>query len=1405
MGALSNLFGDDSDSPFFLPGPSQTGTDDYSFLGALGNLWSESKAIGKGIGGLALQPLHDADLFVRRNIGSTATGALPVLANLALPGIGATVSESLESEAKKAPDDRAYATDDLLKQAVFDWSRTAERDERDDRVDSGFWNELGEDTSNVLSNVMPAAQSDIIQRYGALVPRGLERGSVVGRGAGEVGRELYEHPLSAITDVLGVAFAGGKAASAGASAAFPRVMPGLAALDAGGTAGPLARTVAKIHPGAPERAAQMLAGETDDLAWLGGVRKTMRSTGKTETGGIVYKNKPLNPTRRYAGNLANRLASQKVGKSSVVLRAARAAGATQEEIRSLSRGLAPMTEEAGQAILEQAKGNLDLDFAQARARGAGGRFEVADEADDIDFQGVSADPLELAGITPKRMLWNRIHHASTQEGVERIYKPMVDARLLRKATDNAITGHSNRHMHQRQAENKDMQGIVRRNGVGGDPTLHHVIQRENNASYGRLELDDVEANYSKGAASELTPEQVRALKEGMDYKGVSRDGTWVELPSAINKAGLIDAAGIAEKVARSLDGQLDPSTTSSLAVVNTPTGQVSVRMQTARTARHMDVIDDDLDRIRVLRDDVAGAEAAIRDFDVNELPPGTDEMVALGRLQKAQARAERKLMAAERVVRDLTDGMLADQVYGVEGFMSESRVWIHRNISQRALRRGDLDYETILNRAYRPKVWNDHGPWEGLEKRAPWTKRWLKENADELEAAELKPNERRLAAFEAYDDWFEEQKGTAQWIERWDQDHANGIQTPLYFPHFDPRRLKTSDYLMTYGAHGMETKARPSTLKENQLYLMANDLYDKDVPEILARVAAQHNRYDEILDLSNHLVKEFGRKVTHHDQVAEGEGWFSPKLQQILFQDRKEMEGSFVDHMTSKENVGEDWAQTFDEVLPGQEQRAAVLATGESELVAMPKAVLRQIEGMTRYSLGTKGQIWWDTPTNVWRALVLAGSPRWLMNNVYGNTIFGVLQDPMMAADVLHQVFSPRYRRMLQDAIPEDELMRVEGGFFDQVHQYVAKTNLHDDNSGMAAVLTRNWRKGKGIGQGARVWGETARKFNSSIEDTFRRSSYVSGMRHEMKLEGIKRTGNQFFRSSKMLDQIADQGLKDPAMAGRAVDQVNKFFNDYKALSPVERKVVRRFFAPFYSFYKHTATLLARLPFEHPGRTIMLRSLTDVSNEMMAQLGPQPGYMEGQAVPIAPGSTEGSTRFLTASGINPFGGMFSNPLSMLHPFAQAGFELITGRSAVTGEDLSNPNVETPFGSSTRFYRDPETGEVQPITEGPNLSMFAESVPATLSGLIPQYGVGKNLVAEGMEQLGVGHGAGARYGTGQIIPDETDSGAPLFPVNAGEIALKYLGIEPSTDRNLLQYQQGLLEDQEAAEKLFATRP
>lgn len=251
-----------------------------------------------------------------------------------------------------------------------------------------------------------------------------------------------------------------------------------------------------------------------------------------------------------------------------------------------------------------------------------------------------------------------------------------------------------------------------------------------------------------------------------------------------------------------------------------------------------------------------------------------------------------------------------------------------------------------------------------------------------------------------------------------------------------------------------------------------------------------------------------------------------------------------------------------------------------------------------------------------WRALVLLHSPRWLVNNVFGNLMLSAVEGSAFDLRAWRDAWA-------QGRFTQDVAGQAVRTPFAGVPQEVAlgsfEHELADTNS---AILART------------PIAKVTRNVNEWT-DNFARSLVFSKRLRQGADRAFLETG-ELINSDAVFARIS-AGEKLSAGETRAVaiaaERARKSLVDYSDLTPFERSLVRRI-VPFYAWQKGILKLALSLPFDHPSRFAAINAVTNF-------LG---GYSreERQAYPeYLVNSIEVAGHRFSTRGLNPFADAFS--------------------------------------------------------------------------------------------------------------------------------------------------------------------
>ncbi len=571
----------------------------------------------------------------------------------------------------------------------------------------------------------------------------------------------------------------------------------------------------------------------------------------------------------------------------------------------------------------------------------------------------------------------------------------------------------------------------------------------------------------------------------------------------------------------------------------------------------------------------------------------------------------------------------------------------------------------------------------------------------------------------------------------------------------------------------------------------------------------------ENLDFATNFVHQAGRRVTHPDQLSDKEYLVMPNtlvnLSRVdsalkdakdahsikLLEEIKEGRQAIVDISDSAMRPG---LQKAMEMSMGESAERIAQAlklfdeTGDMpEMWAVPKQMGDRFTAQFGHNL-PNAKLWIGAPMNIWRNWVLSGSPRWVVNNVVGNAVMLKMGGGRMS-DVF-RLLSPEYKRRVEAMIGPMASPKVASGMFANLSMRATHAGSAYEHA-VGGDIVRTMAESPAWQKGAVGWlrdrGEWMKRLNEGAEDLFRDAMYIKASERVAIKGEIAGLGHKFWTSKETLDHMFEVGLNEKS-ASEAVNVVNAFLNDYTASTPTVRNIVRPYIAPFWSFYRHSTTLLFTAPFKIPGTTRAMALLGEAAQDVQIPLGLGPGMVPpwlASAMPIG-SSTTGDQRYFSAAGPNPFNMLTGSYVNILNPIAKMLLEKGTGRSMLTGQKFDSPDVVTPFGSDQQYrvMMGPE-GKPMAVPIATNAPPWWEQILSQY----PQYQMSKDLLANA-----------TTYDTTSIIDliqgkgvkIDPATGEPIYPKDRLATIGKFFGFS-TTPFNIQDYQASKAAEQAAALK------
>lgn len=350
-----------------------------------------------------------------------------------------------------------------------------------------------------------------------------------------------------------------------------------------------------------------------------------------------------------------------------------------------------------------------------------------------------------------------------------------------------------------------------------------------------------------------------------------------------------------------------------------------------------------------------------------------------------------------------------------------------------------------------------------------------------------------------------------------------------------------------------------------------------------------------------------------------------------------------------------------------------------------------------------------DKPMDVWRSAVLKYRPAWLINNIVGNHMLYFLHAGGPAALV-------NYMRMLRvergEGYAQNVLLRalkVPALRFKYLH-LIDETGAHGVRVGtthgiigeadryystrrgkLSEAYPRSYSTARHLKGVANSIGRATTRLNQLVADDIPRSAkFVTELQRAGALRRIQKVGREIDDSVSLIRRLRGPSTEDLLRGATdeeriaALGKTNQALGDFNAITPFERRVLRRY-VPFVAWLHVMGAITKDLVIHHPEKVNLLRNLETAANENpdLMPKGQLPSWLQGAIALGAP--NKGVQEMLTAVGLNPFatpvqigkaavspfvpGGEASDSLGLLGPGFQA-YELFQGHDPLTGGDYT---------------------------------------------------------------------------------------------------------------------------------------
>jgi hypothetical protein len=372
-----------------------------------------------------------------------------------------------------------------------------------------------------------------------------------------------------------------------------------------------------------------------------------------------------------------------------------------------------------------------------------------------------------------------------------------------------------------------------------------------------------------------------------------------------------------------------------------------------------------------------------------------------------------------------------------------------------------------------------------------------------------------------------------------------------------------------------------------------------------------------------------------------------------------------------KATLKEKYGDTLESSLGG---KSYISPTKDVQVYLVPDNIAERLNSFATPRFGSQQvhnflRVAYDRPVGVWKDTVLATTPRWIKNNLIGNIIFDTMEGvgPLSYG----RSFTSKYKELIPD-----ELIKAS---FSNVMKYNPQLgNAAKSTVGKFVKALEETSAVKGLAK-VKDFGYA---LNTMFEQPFSRSLYVKIAREKAidMLKSSKVPVTEESILSKMLEIKQSKQLSEPL-----INKVKQTMPVFEISGPFERKYMKMV-APFYNWYKFMIQYSARLPVNHPFKTVGARGLGALSEKQREEAFKQYFPWMSNEIdkggipdrydnlwPVKGEDEDGKAVFFNARGFNVFTtvedaikGEFVN---MMSPIIKVPLERAQGKEAFTGREF----------------------------------------------------------------------------------------------------------------------------------------
>ena len=562
-------------------------------------------------------------------------------------------------------------------------------------------------------------------------------------------------------------------------------------------------------------------------------------------------------------------------------------------------------------------------------------------------------------------------------------------------------------------------------------------------------------------------------------------------------------------------------------------------------------------------------------------------------------------------------------------------------------------------------------------------------------------------------------------------------QKPFYVPVMFDDKLRASDFFAD-----STKRYKPNELKQRKVGMGLEEnlrggkrVYDP--VELANRLDAHRIKLINTENMINEVIDNFAKPYNlKTDKILDGYVPFNPDSFLKFYRGAIDLNEATLRKIEELGNIDTALKEAIQESIRNMPDDVVEYlgVTKNNNIYQIPKEVADTLMS------GKNKKGWFesliDMGTAGFKRKVLGTSPKWFINNRIGNGIMAGLKG------VLPQDYIRALNKNLDKYLPDDlkgkslyeaektiigrtgggdrgafgNTMRFLGGEFLDTSELKGASKLKTELVNTLAL------PGKAINAVT----DAMFAFNQKFEDLERKAVYLKSV-DKVGKEMIKNAGQNIVKQEELLKYVQD----NPAVLEQVMKNVDNTLGDYINMTPVERRVLRKF-VPFYSWYRTITRYTLSLPESNPIRTSLVNKLMIATSEEDESL---PEYQQGAIDTGYRSDITGKPLVMNYSHSIPFQTFEEtgdNPIGLLNPLLMQTIEGLQGRRNFMNMPFVSPNYENVFPYGYGSIKEENLGE---YTQTLPLNERLWSIPVGLSRtMVPFLELGQRAVLGGLDNL-----------------------------------------------------------------------